>query len=176
MHLESEECHSMEILLVGDIVCLQIDEFGNEHIINYIAKSEIIAGNILFGTSPKYPLNFLARSNIMLLQINKNFMLKIFVQKPQILRQFLTIISDRAIGLGSKMKLAKRVPMRSNIMEYLHKQSLLQNSRIITLPISKAELANRLGVLRTSISREFSNMAKEGLIKIHDNKTIEILK
>lgn len=61
-------------------------------------------------------------------------------------------------------------------MEFLNAQSLFQNSTIITLPISKTELANRFGVQRTSVSREFSRMEKKGLIKLYNNKTIEIVK
>ena len=56
LHLEGDECLYLEILLIGDIVSLQIDECGNERIINIFQSNEIIAGNILFGTSPKYPL------------------------------------------------------------------------------------------------------------------------
>ena len=59
-------------------------------------------------------------------------------------------------------------------MEYLYSQSLFQGSSIITLPISKTELANRFGVQRTSVSREFSRMERDGLIKLN-NKAIEIL-
>lgn len=176
LHLEGDKCLYLEILLTGDIASLQIDECGNELIINTFQSNEIIAGNILFGTSPKYPLFFVAETNGELLQINKSFLFELFIRKPNILRQFLLLISDHAISLVNKIKLAKRKSLRNYIMEYLYTQSLFQNSTTITLPLSKTELASRFGVQRTSVSREFSKMEKDGLIKLYNNKTIEIVK
>lgn len=176
LHMEGEKCVNLEILLAGNIINMQIDQFDNERIIKNFEPYEIIAGNILFGISPKYPLSFLTQSDGYLLQVDKEFLFELFINKTNILRQFLTLISDRAINLGSKLKLPERKPLRESIMEYLHSQSLLHNSNIITLPISKTELANRFGVQRTSVSREFSRMEKDGLIKLYDdNKTIEIV-
>ncbi|MGE4214156.1 MAG: Crp/Fnr family transcriptional regulator [Anaerotignaceae bacterium] len=177
LHTEDEKCINLEILLIGSIENMQIDQFDNERIIKTFEPNEIIAGNILFGSFPKYPLSFLAQSEGTLLQVDKNFLFELFLKKPNILRQFLIQISDRAISLGSKIKLAERKSLRENIMDYLHSQSLLQNSKTFNLPISKTELANRLGVQRTSVSREFSRMEKDGLIKLYDdNRTIEIVK
>ena len=176
LHLEGDECLYLEILLIGDIVSLQIDECGNERIINIFQSNEIIAGNILFGTSPKYPLFFMAKTKGDLLQIDKSFLFELFIKKPDILRQFLILISDRAVSLGNKIRLAKRRSLRNYIMEFLYTQTLFQNSTTITLPITKTELASRLEVQRTSVSREFSRMEKDGLIKMHNNKTIEIVK
>lgn len=175
LHLEGEECIKLEILLTGSIVSLQVDNCDNEHLIKTFQSNEIIAGNILFSTSPKYPLLFVAETNGELLQINKSFLFELFIKNPDILRQFLILISDRAISIGKKIKLERRKSLRNHIMEYLNAQSLFQNSTTVTLPISKTELANRFGVQRTSVSREFCRMEKEGLIKIYNNKTIEII-
>lgn len=177
LHVEGEKCVYLEILLNGNIVNMQIDEFDNEIIIKNFERNEIIAGNILFGSSPKYPLTFLSQSDGDLLQVEKAFLFQLLINEPNILRQFLILISDRAINLGSKLKLPERKPLRESILEYLYSQSLLQNSKTITLPISKTELANRFRVQRTSVSREFSRLEKDGIIKLfHDTKKIEIVK
>lgn len=155
---------------------MQTDEYGNELIIKNFETNELLAGNILYGSSPKYQLSFLAQSNGYLLQVNKSFLFKLFIKKPNILKHFLTLISDRAIYLGDKFKFNRKKSIRELIMEYLHSQCILQDSNIITLPISKSELANRFGVHRTSVSREFSRMEKDGLISFCNNyKTIKLL-
>ncbi|MGI6403371.1 MAG: Crp/Fnr family transcriptional regulator [Oscillospiraceae bacterium] len=176
LHSEGEPCHHLELLLAGDVVSMLTDKYGNELVMKSLTQSDVISGSFLFGTSPTYPLTFLAKSKGILLQIDRNYLFDLISQKPQILRQFLLLISDQAFGFISKLRLAARRPLRSSILDYLYVQSLLQNSNVIILPISKAKLANKLGVLRTSVSREFSKMAKEGLIKIHNNKTIELIK
>lgn len=176
LHLEGDDCFNLEILLIGNIVNMHVDQYGNRLIIENFESNEILAGNILFGSFPKYPLSFFAQSHGTLLQINKAYLFELFTKKPIILRQFLMLISDRAINLGQIIKLGKRKPLRDLITEYLHLQSLLQNSTTITLPISKSDLATKFGVQRTSVSREFSRMEKDGLLTLYsDNKTIKIL-
>jgi len=175
LHLEGEVCHCLEVLLAGDIVNLQTDQYGNELVVYQFKNTEVIAGNILFGNSPKYPLSFIAHSDGVLLQINKTFLFELFLKKPTILKHFLTIISNRSAVLGKKIKLAERKSLRELILEYLHAQRSHQNSNTIVLTLSKKEMAEHFGVQRTSVSREFSRMEKDGLIQLHDdNKTIDL--
>lgn len=176
LHRVGDDCSHLEILLEGTIVNMQYDAYGNELIIKSFEIGEIIAGNIIFGSSSKYPLSFFSQSNGTLLQIDKSFLFELFIKNPAILKQFLKLISDRAIYLGNKITHCNRKTLKELIMEYLHFQSLLQNSTTITLSISKKELADRLGVQRTSVSREFSRMQKDGLIILYeDKKTIKIM-
>lgn len=175
LHLEGDDCIYLEILLAGNIVNMQIDPHGTSHVVECFEKNDLIAGNILFGSLPTYPLSFYAQSGGMMLQIKKAYLFELFIKNPSILKQFLIIISERAMNLTKKIKLGKQKPLRSLITEYLHFQSLLQNSATVTLPISKSELAATFGVQRTSVSREFSRMEKDGIISISDNKkTIKI--
>ncbi|MDD3414589.1 MAG: helix-turn-helix domain-containing protein, partial [Lachnospiraceae bacterium] len=59
----------------------------------------------------------------------------------------------------------------------LNSQCIIQNSRTIILKKTKQELADLFGVQRTSISREFTRMEKDGLIIIdRNNNIIELLK
>ncbi|MEL7648078.1 MAG: Crp/Fnr family transcriptional regulator [Sedimentibacter sp.] len=177
LHIEGDDCLYLEILLTGSIVNMKIDQNGNELMVNNFEYNDMIGGNILFGSFPKYPFNFIAKTNGSLLQIKKHYLFSLFIKKPDILKQFLTIVSDRAANIVRKVNHVEHKQLRDLIMEYLNSQSNLQNSATIALQISKRELADRFGVQRTSVSREFSRMKKDGLIMIHsDNKTIEILK
>ena len=175
LHLEGDDCFHLEILLTGNIVNMQVDQYGNSRIIKNFESNELLAGNILFGTLPKYPLSFYAQSDGTLLLITRAYLFELFTKNSDILKQFLVLISDRAVNLGQKIKLGERKPLRNLISEYLLFQSLLQNSTTITLPISKSDLAASFGVQRTSVSREFSRMEKDGIISIlNDKKIIKI--
>lgn len=59
-------------------------------------------------------------------------------------------------------------------MCYLNYERKKQNSNIIKLGITKKALAEKIGVQRTSLSRELAKMRDEGLIKF-DAESIEIL-
>ena len=59
-------------------------------------------------------------------------------------------------------------------MSYLDYECKKQNSNIIRLSMTKKALAERIGVQRTSLSRELSKMREDGLIK-YDSDSIEIV-
>ena len=60
-------------------------------------------------------------------------------------------------------------------MNYLNYESKKQNSNHIKLNITKKALAEKIGVQRTSLSRELAKMRKDGLIQF-DSDTITLLK
>ena len=65
--------------------------------------------------------------------------------------------------------------IRECILNYLAHESKLQNSNQIQLGITKKELADRIGVQRTSLSRELSKMRDEGIID-YDRNSIKLIK
>jgi CRP/FNR family transcriptional regulator, dissimilatory nitrate respiration regulator len=60
-------------------------------------------------------------------------------------------------------------------MSYLDYERKMQNSNLIKLSITKKALAEKIGVQRTSLSRELAKMKKDGLI-LFDKNSITILK
>ncbi|MGI6751871.1 MAG: Crp/Fnr family transcriptional regulator [Anaerovoracaceae bacterium] len=172
LYHEGDKCHHLGILLKGRLLGMQTDDSGNEFNVNVIGVNQIIGGTILFGTNPKYPASYFSVVSGELLQIDKSFLFQLFIEKPLILEAYLNIISDRAHDMLHQAKLAARRPLRASILDYLCGLKSNQDSSIVTLPISKTELANMLGVQRTSVSREFSRMEKDGLLEIINPKTI----
>ena len=75
--------------------------------------------------------------------------------------------------LTDKLTVISLKTVRQRINDYLSHQYQLQKTMVITLDCSKKELAERLGVQRTSLSRELTKMKKAGLLD-YDAKTITI--
>jgi DNA-binding transcriptional regulator LsrR (DeoR family) len=59
-------------------------------------------------------------------------------------------------------------------MSYLDYELKKQNGNIVKLSITKKALAEKIGVQRTSLSRELAKMRDDGLIKF-DIDSIELL-
>ena len=55
--------------------------------------------------------------------------------------------------------------IRESIISYLDYERKNQNSNIIKLNMTKKALAERIGVQRTSLSRELAKMREDGLIE-----------
>ena len=88
---------------------------------------------------------------------------------------YLEFTSDRAFILGDKIKHYINKTIRESIMNYLNYESKIQNSNRIKLNTTKKSLAEKIGVQRTSLSRELAKMRDDGLI-LFDTDSITLLK
>ena len=56
------------------------------------------------------------------------------------------------------------------MMNYLLRVSREQQSRTITIPMNRNEMAEYLNIERSALSRELSCMKRDGLIDYHNNR------
>ncbi len=175
VHFEGEQCNNLEIILFGKVAIDRIDESGNLLAISEFYSNDIIGGNLLFSKSPYYPMTVSTQLPTKILEIDREVLFELFCQDSLLLRTYLELISDNAFILGDKIKHYVNKTIRESILSYLDFESKKQNSNHIKLDISKKSLAEKIGVQRTSLSRELSKMRKEGLITF-DRDSITLLK
>ncbi|KYH35056.1 global nitrogen regulator [Clostridium tepidiprofundi DSM 19306] len=174
IYFENEKCIFFDIILEGSVVVQKIDEDGNVLTIEEFYSGDSIGGNILFSNSSTYPMSILAKSNVTILHIKKEFVLELCQINKEFLNEFLKCISDKALILTQKIKTISKKSIRESIIDFLNIEYYYQKNRRIELEISKKELAERLGVQRTSLSRELNKMKKDGLI-LYDKNSITIV-
>ena len=173
IYFESEKCNSWDIILKGHILIQKIDEKGNVLTVAEFKAGDNIGGNLLFSRHPYYPMSVLAKSDIRILHINKDLILKLCQNSQDFLMQFLTCISDKTTVLTSKIKSISMKSIKESIIEFLNYEYYSQKNKKIKLHITKKELAERLGIQRTSLSRELNKMKKDGLVD-YDSNSITI--
>jgi CRP-like cAMP-binding protein len=175
IHFEEDICSNIEILLLGTVVVERIDASGNLLTITEFYPDDLLGGNLIFSTNPYYPMTVTAKSETTLLEIQKDFLFELCSDNKDFLKVFLKYISDHALLLGDKIKHYVNRSIRENLIAYLSNAYKLQNSNKIILDSTKKELSERMGVQRTSLSRELQKMKNEGLI-LFDAESITILK
>lgn len=174
VHFVGEKCSKLEIILTGKVVIERIDESGNLMTIAEFFGNEILGGNLLFSKNPHYPMTITAKQPTVILEINKERLFELFSDNHEFLRCYLEFISDHATILGDRIKHYVNKTLRESIMSYLNYERKKQNSSLIRLSITKKALAEKIGVQRTSLSRELAKMKKDDLIR-YDSKSIELL-
>ena len=174
VHFVGETCSKMEIILAGKVTVERIDESGNLMTIAEFLSGEILGGNLLFSKNPHYPMTITAKQPTVILEINKDRLFQLFSDNHEFLKSYLEFVSDHAVILGDRIKHYVNKTIRESIMCYLDYERKKQNSNIIKLGITKKALAEKIGVQRTSLSRELAKMRNEGLIKF-DAESIKIL-
>lgn len=173
IRLENENYCSLDILLQGKVSAQKIDEDGNILQVAQFLSGDFFGANLLFSSRSSSPMTIVAESPSSIIRLSKEFIISLSQTNSKFLMSFLRAISDRSLVLTDKIESMSLKTIREKIFDYLkYEYSIRQNPRIV-LSFSKKELAERLGVQRTSLSRELAKMRDDGLIDF-DAKSITI--
>ncbi|MGI6169748.1 MAG: Crp/Fnr family transcriptional regulator [Christensenellales bacterium] len=165
VHFVGEVCSNLEIILSGKVVIERIDESGNLMTIAEFFSGDVLGGNLMFSKKPHYPMTVTAKEATLTLAINKDLLFLLFSNNHDFLRSYLEYVSDHTIILGDRIKHYVNRTIRESIISYLNYEHKKQNSNVIKLTMTKKALAERIGVQRTSLSRELAKMREDGLIE-----------
>ncbi len=164
IYLQSEPCNSMDIILDGNIIIQKIDAEGNVLTISNFTLGDVIGENLLFSSNNKYPMTITAKSNTEILHIKKELVLKLCQTNDCFLNTFLKSLSDKSMMLTHKITTLTMKTLRQSIIDFCLYEYHIQKSNKIKLNMTKKELAEKIGVQRSSLSRELNNMRVDGLI------------
>ena len=173
IHFEGEPCTKLEIILSGEIVVERIDESGGLLTISEFLSNDILGGNLLFSQNPQYPMTITSKQHSVILEIDKELLFQLFCKNPSFLRKYLEYVSDHSTILSFKLKSYVNRTIRENILSFLEHEKKKQDSNRIILKMTKKALADKIGVQRTSLSRELSKMKNDGLIDF-DSESITV--
>jgi CRP-like cAMP-binding protein len=174
IYLQNEKCSTLDIILKGMVSVQGIDEKGNYISISDFNIGDVLGGNLLFSHKNFYPMTVLSKTDVSILHIKRDLILKLCQSNTNFLINFLQSLSDKTLILTDKIKTLSFKSIRQCIIDFLIYESFLQNSNIIKLSLTKKQLAEKFGVQRPSLSRELNKMRKDGLI-VYDAHTITIL-
>jgi CRP-like cAMP-binding protein len=172
IYIQNEKCNTLDVILDGKITIQKIDSEGNIFPINDFINGDIIGENLVFANKNNYPMTVLAKSNAKILHINKELILTLCQENKNFLISFLQSLSSKTLILSNKMSLSMKT-LRQSIIDFLLYEYYAQDSTKIKLNMTKKDLAEKIGVRRTSLSRELNKMRKDSLIDF-DNKYIII--
>lgn len=175
IHLQNEVCHGIDVILSGIVTVQNVEESGNLMTITDFGNGEILGSNLLFSSRPFYPMLVTAKTDAVLLRFGKDVILDLCTASPSFLAAYLQEISNKTLVLTGKINTIAMKSIRACIVEYLALERNYQNSDTVTLPFSKKEWAELLGIQRPSLSRELNKMRKDGLIDFH-NREIQIIR
>jgi len=173
VHLQNELCDALEVILEGVVVVQSIDEHGNVLTLSELGPGETIGLNLLFSERNRYPMTITAKTPLEILHLQRDALVELCLRSRPFLLVLLQSLSDRSVFLADRIKAMAARTIRQAIAEFLIHEYQRQDSLRVSLPCSKRELAERLGVARTSLSRELQKMRRDGLIDF-DRSTVLI--
>ncbi len=142
--------------------------------VEVLKSSDIIASGILFSHDNRLPVSLYAETEVRVLSIPKEAVFKLCQLSTDFMQGFFTDMGDKISMLAEKIRLFQFNTIRQKIAGYLIGLTSERGLSSVKLLHNKETLAEIMGVTRPSLSREFSNLAKEGLIEVN-GKNVTIL-
>ncbi len=175
IHMQNEICAAMDIILIGRASVQKIDSDGDVLKIASFTSGDILGANLLFSKRNQYPYTVVAETETLIIHIKRELILEISQMSTLFLSKLLGIVSDRVLVLTDKIEAISMKTIRQRVIDVLKYEYYLQGHNPIRLSTSKKDLAERLGIQRTSLSRELNKMRQDGLLE-YDAKTIRLNK
>lgn len=173
VYAQHDSCDALDIVRSGSLVAYALTPNGSATTMFEFRKNSIIGANLLFGESNAYPLSIYCLTDCELVHVARKAVLEL-LHNYDFVTHYIRSLSQNSRGMNQKIAMLTQNTLRKNILEYLRQQSLLQQSRKITLPISKKQLADYFGVQRPSLFRELKRLRDEKAIKIQ-NRSVTLL-
>ena len=171
---EGEDGIGFYIVASGIVKVYKSSIYGKEQILHIFGKGEPFGEAAVFMDKP-FPANAQALKKGSVLFFPKKEFIKLAKKDPKLVLKMLAVLSIRLKQLASIIEniSLKEVPGRlASYLLYISKEQ--NNKEIISLNISKSHLAGILGTISETLSRIFSKMSAEKIIKVQGN-SIEIL-
>lgn len=167
--MEMEKPEKLFVLVEGYISVYRDTMSGKMLPIADIVDSGDIFGEVyLYMQKPKYDLNAVAKCESLVMTLDSHiFNLPeddVHMAYYKITKNLLTMFARKAYILNSKIQVLNSGSLRQRIVRYI--TNCEEQNGVVQMLLTREEMADFLNTTRPSLSRELSNMQKEGLIEI----------
>lgn len=169
LFFEGDSADVMYYLIDGSIKLYRISLEGKETTIRFVQKNELFA-EIVITNSQKYPVNAQALSSSELLGINMAKVRNLAEQNSELIFKLLSSMTVRLKYLVDMVESLAIDNVAARLMNYMQQLSNKAHNGEFELPVAKGELALLLGTSAETVSRIFTKLKKDGLIKTNGKK------
>lgn len=165
--LAGDKVNFLMVVLEGVLIARMVSDSGKYIQIDRIEKGRIIAPAMLFATNNVFPVNVVPDTNTTVLFMHKDIFLKAIHRSEKLLFNFMRIVSDINSFLSTKIHSLSLKTIRGKLAEFfLHLSEIQEKKDIITLNLTRQELADKFAVSRQALSRSLSELEESELIEI----------
>lgn len=176
--LEEMQVHAIGVILQGSVHMVKDDIWGNHTIITHIRENELIGESFVYASNRTASVSFFAAEDCTILFMPFARVIGTCTNAcafhHQLIKNIIRMLADKNQMLMEKADITSRKTTREKILTYLSTQARHKGLTYFEIRLDRQELADYLGVNRSALSRELSQMKTEGLIDFEKN-TFRIL-
>ncbi|XMB85900.1 Crp/Fnr family transcriptional regulator [Mycoplasmatota bacterium WC44] len=162
-----QDCQCIGLVVDGIVDIQDICGEGTVSLITRIRAGEIFGEVLLYSHQQTFPATLVASTDVTILFIDRDVLVKALGEHKKLLVNFLTLIADRTLDLHRRVKVITKHSLKSKLAAYILSNSKGEDK--VPIGMTKEKLADYLSVKRPSLSRELILMKQEGLIDYDRN-------
>ncbi len=170
---EGSKVYDFGIILSGHGRAIKWDPSDRLIIISLLKKGSEIGAILAASLDHKSPVTVQAQDDVSVLQIPFERVLnrcdKACPQHDKLLHNYINIVAEKGLVLHERIDCLLRPTIREKVFTYLFRVSRAQQKIMFTIPMNRNAMAEYLNVERSALSRELSNMKRDGIIDYHKN-------
>ncbi|MDD4678741.1 MAG: Crp/Fnr family transcriptional regulator [Tissierellia bacterium] len=175
---KEQKVKELGIVIEGVLNLVSWKYSGNRVIVTTLEKDDLFGEALIYATEGNSPYDLVSsgKSKVLLIpyKIFSNMCSNNCSYHAQLIKNMLTILSDKIVMLNNKMSILNAETLKGRIAVYLLSLQKKSNTMIFDMPMNRQKLAEFLNVKRPSLSRELSNMQKDNIIEVY-RSSVKIL-
>lgn len=162
------------IIHEGRIKLYRDTEDGREVIMNILGNGEFFGEMTLFTGEP-LKASAVALDDSILCSISRSDMLVILNENPSIAVKIMEILTRRLTYAENRIEDMVSKDIEGRLLGFIRSLVKDRSKKEVELGLTRREIADMLGTTQETVSRTFSNLESDGILKVKGHKRIEIL-
>lgn len=171
--IEGEPIQQIGVILQGRVDMLKEDFWGHKMILMRMQKSDVFGEAFTFGSNAAATVSFRAADDTVVLLLPLQRVLhtcnRTCAFHHRLVENMVQLLANKNQELMKKVEVVTKKTLREKIFAYLSQQAQQQGKAYFEIPLGRTELADYLCADRSALTRELSNMKKDGLLDYDKN-------
>ena len=174
-----DTAESIGLVLLGSILIIQEDIWGNRNIISKAGPRQTFAAAYACAPGSRLNVSVIAETPVTVMFLNVKRILNVCssacAHHSRIIRNLLGELAANNLRFNEKLTHIGQRSTRSKIMSYLSAEAQRLGKYEFDISFSRQQLADYLGIERSGLSLELGKMKKDGVLDYHKNHFVLLL-
>ncbi|WP_129408167.1 Crp/Fnr family transcriptional regulator [Marinitoga lauensis] len=165
-----EKISEVMILLHGKVKAEMTELDGKVIQIEDMKAPSLLAVGATFSKDARIPVDIISEEKSTIAYIPKEKIFDLCIGNKDFLKELITYLGTKFNFISQKLWFITLNNLKDKILLYIKEKRSFQDDDVIVLDYSIEQLSHLFGVTRPALSRAFSKLEQEGIIKKEGNK------
>lgn len=166
--LDQDHVQHVGIVLSGSVHMLKEDVWGHQTLMAHMEPGELFGETFALRKQQKSYVSYLAAQDCVILFLTLDNLLHPCPRQcgfhTLLTQNMYDLMGKKTLQMMERIEVASKKTLRDKILAYLSLQAQRQESKYITVPLNRSEMAWYMQADRSAMTRALNNLRDEGII------------